>query len=110
VTPHQLRHSCATLQLNAGAPILTVQTLLGHKYIDTTLGYARLYDGTVAADYFQAMATVERYFTLPEDDAALPPDPAQLLALVDALREGTLNAAQIETVRALRAGIAALAR
>ena len=51
VTPHQLRHSCATLLLNAGAPILTVQTVLGHKHIDTTLGYARLYDGTVAADY-----------------------------------------------------------
>ncbi|MEI2698740.1 MAG: site-specific integrase [Microthrixaceae bacterium] len=47
IAPHQLRHSCATLLLNAGAPILTVQTLLGHKHIDTTLGYARLYDGTV---------------------------------------------------------------
>jgi len=50
ITPHQLRHSCATMLLNAGAPILTVQTLLGHKHIDTTLSYARLYDGTVAAD------------------------------------------------------------
>jgi site-specific recombinase XerD len=108
VTPHQLRHSCATLLLNAGAPILTVQTLLGHKHIDTTLGYARLYDGTVAADYFQGMAQVERYFALPEDDAAPPPDPAQLLALVDSLREGTLNPAQVETVRALRAGILGL--
>lgn len=28
VTPHQLRHSCATLLLNAGAPVLTVQTIL----------------------------------------------------------------------------------
>jgi hypothetical protein len=36
--------------LNAGAPVLTVQSTLGHKFIDTTLGYARLYDGTVAAD------------------------------------------------------------
>jgi hypothetical protein len=54
------------------------------------------------------MATVERYLALPEDDAAPPPDPAQLLALVDALREGTLNAAQSEMVRALRAGILAL--
>jgi integrase len=51
VTPHQLRFSCATLLLNAGAPILTVQTTLGHKFLDTTLRYARLYDGTVAADY-----------------------------------------------------------
>ena len=78
--------------------------------IDTTLGYARLYDGTVAADYFQAMATVERYLALPEDDAAPPPDPAQLLALVDSLREGTLNAAQVETLRALRAGLTLLVK
>ncbi len=51
VTPHQLRHTCATLLINAGAPILTVQAILGHKHIDTTLGYTRLYDATVAADY-----------------------------------------------------------
>jgi acetyltransferase len=51
---------CATLLLNAGAPILTVQTLLGHKHIDTTLTYARLYNGTVAADYYRAMNDVER--------------------------------------------------
>ncbi|MFN2189505.1 MAG: tyrosine-type recombinase/integrase, partial [Candidatus Promineifilaceae bacterium] len=43
--PHQLRYSFATLLLNAGAPILTVQTLLGHKHIDTTLTYARLLAG-----------------------------------------------------------------
>ena len=36
-----IRHSNATLLLNAGAPVLTVQTLLGHKWVDTTLGYAR---------------------------------------------------------------------
>jgi integrase len=52
VIPHQLRHSCATLLLNAGAPILAVKTILGHKQIDTTMGYARLYDGTVATDYY----------------------------------------------------------
>jgi hypothetical protein len=96
--------------LNAGAPILTVQALLGHKHIDATLGYARLYDGTVAADYFQAMATVERYFALPEDNPTPPSDPAQLLALVDSLREGTLNQAQLETVRALRAGLLLLTK
>ncbi len=109
VTPHQLRHSCATLLLNAGAPILTVQTILGHQHIDTTLGYARLYDGTVAADYYRAMAQVEKQLALPEDDAAEPPNSSQLLALVDTLRDGTLNEIQAETVRSLRAGILALA-
>ncbi len=109
VTPHQLRHSCATLLLNAGAPILTVQTILGHQHIDTTLGYARLYDGTVAADYYRAMLQVERQMSLSEDVTTEPLDSGQLLALVDALRSGTLNESQQETVRAMRAGIAALA-
>lgn len=110
VTPHQLRHSCATLLLNAGAPILTVQAILGHKHIDTTLGYARLYDGTVAADYYRAMAQVESRLALQEGAAAIPPTSGQLLALVDSLRGGTLNDAQQETVQTLRAGILALAQ
>lgn len=109
ITPHQLRHSCATLLLNAGAPVLTVQTILGHKHIDTTLGYARLYDGTVAADYYRAMAQIERRLTLEESATTTPPCSGQLLALVDSLRDGTLNEAQLETVRTLRAGILALA-
>ena len=109
VTPHQLRHSCATLLLNSGAPVLTVQAILGHKWVDTTLGYARLYDGTVASDYYQAMSLIERRLSLPEDALAEPPGAGLLLAMVDSLREGTLNQAQAETVRQLRAGILALA-
>jgi hypothetical protein len=109
VTPHQLRHSCATLLLNAGAPILTVQAILGHKHIDTTLGYARLYDGTVAADYYRAMAHIEHRLALDAEATAPVPDSRQLLALVDALQAGTLNEAQRETVQTLRAGILALA-
>ena len=91
ITPHQLRHSCATLLLNAGAPVLMVQTLLGHKWVDTTLGYARLYDGTIAADYYSAMAMIERQMHLPEDAFAEPPGTGQLLALVNSLHEGTLT-------------------
>ncbi|MCJ7724121.1 MAG: site-specific integrase [Anaerolineales bacterium] len=109
ITPHQLRHSNATLLLNSGAPVLTVQTLLGHKWVDTTLGYARLYDGTVAADYYGAMNEVERRLAMPEDRLAQPPGVGQLLAMVDALRQGTLNAAQIDLVQKLRTGILALA-
>jgi len=105
VTPHQLRHSCATLLLNAGAPILTVQTVLGHKHIDTTLGYARLYDGTVAADYYRAMNEIEPHLALADAPETAPPTGGQLLALVEALRDGTLNAQQQETVYALRAAI-----
>ena len=109
VTPHQLRHSCATLLLNSGAPVLTVQTLLGHKRIDTTLGYARLYDGTVAADYYQAMSGVEKRLALPEDRLSQPVSIGQLIAMVDAIRQGTLNESQVNLVQQLRSGLIALA-
>jgi hypothetical protein len=94
--------------LNAGAPVLTVQNILGHKWVDTTLGYARLYDGTVAADYYQAMGVIEQRLALPEDTLTGQPSAGQLLAMVDSLRKGTLNEVQAETVRQLRAGILAL--
>jgi site-specific recombinase XerD len=109
VHPHQLRHSCATLLLNSGAPVLTVQTLLGHKWVDTTLGYARLYDGTVANDYYQAMSNIEKQLSLPEDRLSQPVGIGQLLAMVDAIRQGTLTEAQSEMIRELRAGLMTLA-
>jgi integrase len=109
ITPHQLRHSCATLLLNAGAPVLSVQSLLGHEKVDTTLGYARLYDGTIAADYYHAMNQVEGLFELPESRKVSVSTPAELVALVDSLSSGTLNEKQRETLQTLRQGILSLA-
>lgn len=103
ITPHQLRHSCATLLLNAGAPVLTVKTILGHRHVTTILGYARLYDGTVAADYYRAMAEVERKLELAHGQSCILPATGRMLALVDSLSSGTLNDAQRRTVQALRA-------
>jgi len=60
ISPHQLRHSAATLLLNAGMSIWGVKEILGHKNVDTTLGYARVYDGIMAADYYSAMNRAER--------------------------------------------------
>jgi hypothetical protein len=108
VSCYQLRHSAATLLLNAGAPILVVQAILGHKHIDTTLGYTRLYDGTVATDYYRAMAEVEDRLALRENEDDPVLTHSQLLALVDSLHTGTLNKAQKETLQVLRAGIQAL--
>ena len=82
--------------------------LLGHKYSDTTLGYARLYDGTVAADYYRAMAEVEARLTLAEGTASQAPESGELLAMVDALQTGTLNETQREIVQSLRAAILTL--
>jgi integrase/recombinase XerD len=109
ITPHQLRHSCATLLLNSGATIVTVQMLLGHEKIDTTLGYARLYDGTVAADYYRAMGQVEQVIALPENDRAVVPTLGELIALIDSLATGTLNQDQRRMLQTVRGGIIALA-
>jgi hypothetical protein len=82
--------------------------ILGHKQIDTTLNYARLYDGTLAADYYSAMHKVERQLSLPEDNVKEPPRIGELIALADALRNGSLNPTQTEIVRALREGLGLL--
>ena len=110
VKPHQLRHSCASLLLNSGTPVTSVQVILGHKFIDTTMGYARLYDGTLAADYFRAMNEMERRMALVEPPPTEPPSFGELIALLDSLRNGTLSAEQAGVVQAVRDGILAIAR
>jgi hypothetical protein len=109
VTPHELRHTCPTFLLNAGAPVLTAQAILGHKYVGTILRYARLYDGTVVADYYRAMDEVKQHLALPEGTARPSPHTGQLLALVDSLQAGTLNGAQRESAHALRASLLSFA-
>jgi site-specific recombinase XerD len=93
VNPHQLRHTCATLLLNAGAPVLTVQAILGHQHIDTTMKYARLYDGTVAADYFKAMGQIE---------GSELAQPVEVTALLAALESGQLSQEQVLALEELR--------
>jgi len=56
VSPHRLRHTLATRLLNQGMPITSLQRLLGHEKLDTTLVYARVHNETVRLDYERAYA------------------------------------------------------
>jgi hypothetical protein len=62
------------------------------------MGYTRLYDGTVAADYDGVLAIVEKRMFLPEGLAAQPPSIEHLLVMVNSPRNGILNESQVDTV------------
>ncbi len=111
IHPHQLRHSCATLLLNAGMPLHQVQAVLGHTSIETTRGYARSYDGTVAADYTRAMLSVEKDLGLAGGDSSSLISQAEIIALLDSLKSvGVLNPLQLDTLALVRAGVVGLAK
>ncbi|GMA63745.1 tyrosine-type recombinase/integrase [Alicyclobacillus fastidiosus] len=55
VSPHKMRHTLATMLLNQGAPLVAVQSILGHEKPETTQLYATL-SGTSRQQAY------ERYF------------------------------------------------
>ena len=59
VSPHRLRHTFATQLLNVGCRVTSIQKLLGHSNVNTTMSYARAFDQTVMLDYFTAINELE---------------------------------------------------
>jgi site-specific recombinase XerD len=59
VSPHRLRHTFATQLLNVGCKVTSIQKLLGHINLNTTMTYARAFDRTVMQDYFHAVQIME---------------------------------------------------
>lgn len=55
VSPHRMRHTLATRLLNAGMDVVSLQRLLGHEKLDTTMIYARVHDTTMTHDFEQAI-------------------------------------------------------
>lgn len=64
VTPHRLRHTFATRLVNAGLPLPSVAKLLGHRSLDMTQHYARLYEQTVHNQFDEAMTHIEGIVSL----------------------------------------------
>lgn len=55
VSPHKMRHTLATMLINQGAPLVTVQSILGHEKPETTQIYTSLSGSSRQQSY-------ERYF------------------------------------------------
>ena len=90
VTPHCLRHTFGTQLINAGCRVTTIQKLLGHLRLNSTMIYTRVHDRTVAEDYYAAMAKVENRLVLATQIGETDGH-AYMLQLTDRLAEPQLD-------------------
>ena len=114
VTPHMLRHTFATQLVNAGCKITTIQALLGHSKLNSTMIYARVHDQTVANDYYAAMTNIEAKLAAHlHDSLEQEPDASSttshLLTLLTTLQNEPLTTSQQTTINQLQCGLLSLA-
>jgi len=54
LTPHVLRHACASHLYEGDMGLPAIQELLGHRWLTTTMGYVHVASETIEADYARA--------------------------------------------------------
>jgi site-specific recombinase XerD len=54
LTPHVLRHACASELYRSGVNLYAIQQLLGHRWMTTTMGYVHVSSETVEEEYRKA--------------------------------------------------------
>ena len=62
VHPHQLRHTLATQAINRGMRPEAIAALLGHRYMEMTLIYARIANRVVADEYAAVSAKIDALY------------------------------------------------
>lgn len=109
VSPHKLRHTYATQLLGAGCRVTTIQKLMGHRQLGTTMVYAKVHDQNAASDYYAAMARIEARLELDKGVEVAerlfihPFTRAALLALANRLADPQLrHKARLELIDQMR--------
>jgi site-specific recombinase XerD len=62
LSPHVLRHACATRLYGEGLALAAIQQLLGHHWLQTTMRYVHVASQTIETEYQQAAEHAARGF------------------------------------------------
>jgi site-specific recombinase XerD len=62
LTPHVLRHACASRLYGEGVSLVAIQQLMGHRWLTTTMGYVHVAEETIEAEYRQASERASKRF------------------------------------------------
>ena len=90
VSPHRLRHTLATILVNRGMSIVSLQKFLGHRYLNNTLIYAQIHDHTLEQQFSSAMASIEA--------TPIPDWPQQLTDSFDTVDTMSIEAESIDII------------